>query len=240
MIRLENVSITRGTTTVLSPFGLEVGPGEAVAVIGCSASGKTAFVETIAGITPPAAGVVQHGLAASPAADRDRLRIGYAPADSTAWPVMRADEFLEMVGLAAGLTGKPLRLAVTRGLGFASCSELQDRRIDSLSDGQRKRLVLAATLLHDPDLLVLDDPMRSLDIAGRADVERVVADLALAGGSIVAALNDGQIGRCWTRVLLLSGTTLLDTREPQHRPADSWPAWSLPTLAAWRRSGQHS
>ena len=166
MILLDNVTITRGHTRVASQLRLEIGPGEAVAMIGRSAAGKTALVETIAGLLAPQSGRVE--LAA--AAGQEALRVGYAPADSAAWPVMRADEFLEMAGLAAGLVGKSLRLAVARGLGFADCDLLRDRRLDSLSDGQRKRLLVAATLLHDPDLLVWDDPMRGLDIAGRTDV----------------------------------------------------------------------
>ncbi len=236
MILLNNVTITRGPTCVASQLRLEIGPGEAVAVIGRSASGKTALVETIAGVTTPQSGRVERGMPADHAADQQALRVGYAPADSAAWPVMRADEFLEMAGLAAGLVGKPLRLAVARGLGFADCDMLRDRRLDSLSDGQRKRLLVAATLLHDPDLLVFDDPMRSLDSAGRTDVEQVVADLALAGGSVVAALNDGLIGPCWTRVLLLDNGSLLDSQDRRPQAIDSWPAWSLGPLAAWRRS----
>ena len=230
MILLDNVTITRGHTSVASQLRLEIGPGEAVAMIGRSAAGKTALVETIAGLLAPQSGRVE--LAA--AAGQEALRVGYAPADSAAWPVMRADEFLEMAGLAAGLVGKSLRLAVARGLGFADCDLLRDRRLDSLSDGQRKRLLVAATLLHDPDLLVLDDPMRGLDIAGRTDVEQVVADLTLAGGSVVAALNDAQIGPCWTRVLLLVDGSILDTGNRHQQTTDGWPVWSLEPLAALR------
>lgn len=236
MIRLENVSIRCGEIGITSRVSLEIGPGEAVAVIGRSASGKTALVKTIAGLTKPQAGRVVPRVPAGPTEDQVLLRVGFAPADSADWPVMRADEFLEMVGLSAGLTGKPLRLAVARGLGFASCETLADRRLDSLSDGQRKRLLLAAPLLHDPDLLVLDDPMRCLDMDGRTDVEQVVTDLALAGGSVIAALNDGLIGHCWTRVILIEDGRLFDTKAVGDQPADCWPSWSLDPLAAWRRA----
>lgn len=239
MIQLDHVTITRGTTTVASQLCLEIAPGEAVAVIGQTASGKTAFVEAIAGVTMPTTGQLHRGLPAGHSVDHSQLRIGYAPADAAAWPVMRTDEFLEMVGLNAGLVGKPLRLAVTRGLSFAGCNAVGDRRLDSLSDGQRKQLLLAATLLHDPDLLVCDDPMRCLDRAAQTHMEQVVTDLALAGGTVVASLNDARIGCCWTRVLLLDDGSLLDTQDLRHQAADSWPAWSLEPLAAWRRSVAH-
>ena len=78
--------------------------------------------------------------------------------------------------------------------------------------------------------------MRGLDIAGRTDVEQVVADLTLAGGSVVAALNDAQIGPCWTRVLLLVDGSILDTGNRHQQTTDGWPVWSLEPLAAWRRA----
>lgn len=236
MIRLVDVSIVRGTTLVASPFSLEIGPGEAVAVLGRTASGKTSLVETIAGILAPTTGHVQRGDAAESTRGQRPFRVGYAPAEAVTWPVMRMDEFLETIGLSAGLVGKPLRLAVDRGLAFAHGDALRDARLDRLSDGQRKRLLLAASLLHDPDILVLDDPLRSLDPTGGADLERVVEDLSLAGGSVVASLNDGRVGSCWTRILILEEGVLFDSRATPRQPSDSWPAWSRACLADWRRT----
>lgn len=238
MIRLDAVRIHHKGAQDVPPLTLEIGHGEAVALISRTGHGKTMLLETIAGLRPPASGRVLRGdpAAASP---HHLPRIGYAPADAAAWPVMRADEFLETVGLSAGLTGKPLRLAVTRGLTFAHLGQNCDYRIDRLSDGQRKRLLLAATLLHDPDLLVLDDPLRSLDAPGRADVEQVIADLALAGGTIVAALNDGVIGTCWSRVLLLEHGRVFDSKRGLPHADSAWPTWSVAPLAAWQHRLNH-
>jgi ABC-type multidrug transport system ATPase subunit len=245
MIRLTDVSIVRGSTLVASPFTLAVGPGESVAVLGRTGSGKTSLIEVIAGVLTPTTGRAERGEPVAATAHQPQpnsatghrpLRIGYAPAEAVAWPVMRMDEFLEMVGLAAGLVGKPLRLAVDRGLAFADSVDLRQCRLDRLSDGQRKRLLLAAALLHDPDLLVLDDPLRSLDLLGGGDVERVVEDLALAGGCVVAALNDGRVGACWSRVLVLDQGLLFDTAAVQGHPLDSWPTWSRDCLASWRQA----
>lgn len=237
MIRLDEVSIGHGEHLVAPPLTLEIGHGEAVALISRTGHGKTTLLEAIAGIRPATSGRVLRG---NPAAMQQHPpRIGYAPADAAAWPVLRADEFLETVGLSAGLAGKPLRLAVTRGLTFAHLEQNCDHRIDRLSDGQRKRLLLAATLLHDPDLLILDDPLRSLDAPGRAEVEQVIADLALAGGTIVAALNDGVIGPCWSRVLLLEHGRVFDSKRGLPHADNVWPAWSAAPLAAWRHRLNH-
>lgn len=235
MIRLDAVRIHQADGPATPPLTLEIGHGEAVALISRTGQGKTTLLATIAGLRPPFTGRVLRGdHGAGPG--HHTPRVGYAPADAAAWPVMRADEFLETVGLSAGLAGKPLRLAVTRGLTFAHLEQRNDHRIDRLSDGQRKRLLLAATLLHDPDLLILDDPLRSLDATGRTEVEQVIADLALAGGTIVAALNDGIIGSCWSRVLLLERGRLLDSKRDLPHDGQAWPAWSIAPLAAWQRT----
>lgn len=236
MIRLEQLTVARGGRRIVAGLTLEIVAGESVALIGASASGKTTLLETIAGLTRPLEGVVRLGESIIGPAGPQTPRVGFAAAAGTAWPVMRADEFLEMAARSVGLTGKPLRLAVERGLGFAQCGAFRDHRLDRLSDGQQKRLMLAAALVHDPDLLVADDPCRSLDPEGREAVEQVVTDLALAGGVILAAINDASLGACWSRVLLLQDGRLLDTGGRQPTADSLWPAWSLAPLAAWRRS----
>jgi ABC-type multidrug transport system ATPase subunit len=235
MIRLEDVTVARGGRCIVERLTLEIEAGEAVAVIGASASGKTALLETVAGVARPQHGSVRLGASATGATGSPPPRVGFAASAGTAWPVIRADEFLEMAARAAGLTGKPLRLAVERGLGFARCEAFRDQRLDRFSDGQQKRLMLAASLVHDPDLLVADDPCRSLDPVGRQAVEQVVTDMALAGGTILAAINDAAVGSCWSRLLLLHAGGLLDTGGRQPTPDSLWPAWSLAPLAAWRR-----
>lgn len=235
MIRLEQLTVAHGGRRIVEGLSLEIVAGESVALIGASASGKTTLLETIAGLAAPLEGVIRLGESIGPAGTQS-LRVGFAAAAGTAWPVMRADEFLEMAARSVGLTGKPLRLAVERGLAFARCGGFRDHRLERLSDSQQKRLMLAAALVHDPDLLVADDPCRSLDPEGREAVEQVVTDLALAGGAILAAINDASLGACWSRVLLLHDGRLLDTGGRQPTADSLWPAWSLASLAAWRRS----
>jgi ABC-2 type transport system ATP-binding protein len=236
MILLNDVTLVRSGKIVLEQTSLQIAAGEAVAVIGQTACGKTSLIAAMAGVLKPASGLVKRMRTGADSADRAPLRIGYAPGDPTEWPVMRADEFLEMVAVSAGLAGKPLRLAVQRGLAFAECTDICDHRLERLSDGQRKRLLLAGTLVHDPDVLLLDDPMRSLDAPGRTTLQEVIADLTLAGGTVVAALNDAVIGSCWSRVLLLGDGAILDTQASDPLVSDAWPDWSVPPLQAWRRA----
>lgn len=215
MIRVEGLTVVRAGERVLEGISFEPRPGDTIALLGRSGSGKSALLLAAAGGLPASAGriVVEPG-----------TRVGYVPALLAAWPVVRADEFLEFGGIAAGLSGKPLHGAVTRGLSMAGLADRPDIRIDALSDGCRKRLLLSRALIDDPDLLLLDDPFVSLDPAGRRQVERLVGDAGLAGRIVIAAVNAASIASCWSRVLVLEdGRLARDISVP--RNVEDLPAW---------------
>ena len=215
MIRVEGLTVVRAGERVLEGVSFEARPGDTIALLGRSGSGKSAVLLAAAGGLRASAGrvVVEPG-----------TRVGYVPAVLAAWPVVRADEFLEFGGIASGLSGKPLHGAVARGLSMAGLSDRPDIRIDALSDGHRKRLLVARALIDDPDLLLLDDPFASLDPAGRRQIERLVGDAGLAGRTVIAAVNDAHLASCWSRACLLdAGRLARDVPVP--RNVDDLPSW---------------
>lgn len=215
MIRVEGLTVVRAGERVLEEVSFEARPGDTIALLGRSGSGKSSLLLAAAGGLPASAGriVVEPG-----------TRFGYVPAVLAAWPVVRADEFLEFGGIAAGLSGKPLHGAVARGLSMAGLADRPGIRIDALSDGYRKRLLLSRALVDDPDLLLLDDPFVSLDPAGRRQVERLVGDAGLAGRTVIAAVNAASIASCWSRALLIdAGRLIRDVPVP--RSVDELAAW---------------
>jgi len=227
MIKLEGLGVRNRDGPLLEAASLTINAGEAVALLGLSGSGKSLLLEVIAGNLPPAAGRVVLG-----STGQEPPRVGYAGALPAAWPVIRCDEFLELVARPRGLAGQPLREAIRRGLDFAGCGHRRDERIDRLPDGRRKQLLIASAMLHDPEILLLDNPFALLDAPGREDVSRAIADFTLAGGVVLATADGGGIENCFGRAILLEAGGLLDTSA---QGAADWPEWSRSLLADWHR-----
>jgi heme-transporting ATPase len=171
---------------VFSGLDLALGPG-AHALTGHNGSGKSTLLRLLAGAQAPAAGRVtiagldlaRDGLAA-------RRQLSYAPDDNPAYPFMRGRELLTMVAAAKGVALGPV---VDRLLAAFALSAQLDQRVDGLSLGTQKKLLLAAAWIGAPRVILLDEPSNGLDLAARdALVERIRLDAAQA--AILLATHD--------------------------------------------------
>jgi ABC-type branched-subunit amino acid transport system ATPase component len=204
MIRLDRATVERSGRIVVDGISLAVPPGEALAVIGRSGAGKTSLLAALAGTLALHSGEITidgRCVRREPAAVA-RL-VGYAPARLPAWPGIRPREFLELFATAAGLRGKPLRVAVDKALAMAGLDATGTDRLDTLCDGHAKRLLLARALVHDPQVLILDDPFGGLDPLERRDIERLVDDAHLMGRTVVAAVDDARLPGCFTHLAVM-------------------------------------
>ena len=204
MIQFDRTTIRLGNVKVVESLTLDVTAGEPLALIGRTGSGKSTLLAALATAIPLAGGEISvdgHPVSRDPAAVR-RL-IGYVPASLPAWPSARIDEFLDLFAAASGLSGRPRRLAVERAITFAGLAAAGTKRVDSLSEGGMKRLLVARGLLHDPRVLVLDDPFAGLDPAGRTDLEQLIADTAIMGRTVIAAIADAAVPECFQRLAVL-------------------------------------
>jgi len=163
LIRVEGVSVRFGQFVALEDVALSVGSGEIVTLIGPNGSGKTTLVRTVLGLLRPKSGGVWR---------RQGLRVGYMPQHFRVDPVlpMTVARFL---GLGTGADAGARR-AVLSEVGIP---ETMAQPVYALSGGQLRRLLLARTLVRDPELLVLDEPVQGVDLAGQHDLYRLIADL---------------------------------------------------------------
>ena len=211
---IDQATLQRGRRTVLTDLTLAVPPGRSLALIGATGSGKSSLLAGLATVLPLHAGDIRldgHSVRTDPAAVRQRL--GFVPAGISAWPHARADEFLELFGVEAGLRGKPLRTAVGKGLALAGIAE-PGTPLDSLPAGQTQRLLVARGLLHDPQVLLLDAPFAGLDPRERRDLEQVITDMQLGGRIVVAAIDYAAVPTCFTHLAVLAAGRLVS-----HGPA---------------------
>jgi len=202
MIEFDHASVVRGGRSVVADVSFTVAPGQAVAVLGRSDAGKSSLLEALATSLPLSAGDIRvDGHSVRTAADAVRTRLGYVPAVVPAWPRARADEWLELFAIEAGLRGKPMRQAVTQGLEMAGIAA--GMPLDALSAGAAKRLLFARSLLHAPEIIVADDPFGPLDPDASRFIEDLFVDFHLGGRAVVAAVNAATVPSCFTHLAVL-------------------------------------
>jgi ABC-type multidrug transport system ATPase subunit len=190
---LRNVHKSFGARSVLAGVDLTVDSGTLVSITGPNGAGKTTLLRLAAGLLAPDSGsIAVCGLDSERDGGAYRSRIGLLSAgDRGLYPRLTVARNLEFAARLGMLARPRLGPAVEEAIDGFGLGELAARRVDRLSTGQRQRVRLAATLIHDPALVLLDEPANSLDDAGIATLEEALADVALRGGAVVSCVPSG-------------------------------------------------
>lgn len=224
-----------GSVTALDDLSFEVPSGQVVGFLGPNGAGKTTTMRAIFGLTDLEAGVVRwDGVPVDQAA---RRRFGYMPEERGLYPGMRVGEQLEYLGRLHGLSTGDAVKATQVWLERLEIADRWDSKVETLSHGNQQRVQLAAALLHQPELLVLDEPLSGLDPSGIDAIGRVLVDQARAGGCVVFSSHQlDQVEDLCERVTIIdhgrlvvsgtvdelatSGARRLVVRIDGHRSAD--------------------
>lgn len=225
MIRCERATVERDGLVSCESVSLAVAPGHATALVGPSGAGKSSLLAAVATALPLHAGeILVDGRSVRREGDAVRKVVGYVPARMPPWPGLRAAEFLELFADAAGLRGAAIDAAVERALGTAGLAGKGQMQVDALAEGEAKRLLVARALIHDPAVLLFDDPFGGLDPAGRRDVERLVSDAHLMGRTVLAAIGDADVPGCFTHLAVLREGRIVAAgpADPAAFPGRTW------------------
>lgn len=205
----------RGGKSVLDGIDLEVSPGQVVGLLGPSGSGKTTLLRAIVGVQANVSGEVQAlGLPAGSSALR--RRIGYATQAASIYLDLTVMQNLRHFAALAGLRGTAARKAAHEAVDAVGLGAQAGQRAGTLSGGERSRTSLAATLVGDPELLVLDEPTVGLDPVLRRDLWNLFHRLARQGRTLLVSSHVmDEATRCDRLVLLRQGAILADTTPPE-------------------------
>jgi len=172
-----------GPAVALDGLSFTVEPGRMFGFLGPNGAGKTTAMRIVMGIEPPDAGTVCWG--GRPLTHADRLAFGYMPEQRGLYPKMRVRDQLVYLARLHGLTAGQATAAGDRWLRRLGIGAWAFERVEALSHGNQQRVQLAAALVHDPQVLVLDEPFSGLDPRGIADMTGVLRELTHAGATVV-------------------------------------------------------
>jgi ABC-2 type transport system ATP-binding protein len=182
VIRVDGVSRWFGSVVAVSEISFDVMPG-ITGLLGPNGAGKTTLLRMMTGLAATSSGSVS--VLGQPVRDNPPLyrRLGVMSEHETVYGFMTGRQFVRMMGTLRGVTG--LEPAVDRAIALVDLAEAQHRSMDTYSRGMRQRMRLAATLVHDPEILILDEPLNGADPRQRVHFQHLLRKLAAEGRTIV-------------------------------------------------------
>ena len=179
LLELEGLRRTFGSITALDGLTFTVPSGVVVGFLGPNGAGKTTTMRAIFGLTDLDAGVVRWN--GSTIGQAERRRFGYMPEERGLYPGMLVGEQIEYLGCLHGLSPHDAAARTQSWLERLNIADRAKSKVEALSHGNQQRVQLAAALVHDPELLVLDEPLAGLDPAGIDAIGEVLVEQARAG-----------------------------------------------------------
>ena len=212
-IAIDRVSRWFGGVVAVSEVTLAVGPG-VTALLGPNGAGKTTLLRTIAGLVAPSEGTARvfgEPVRGNPAIYR---RIGYMPEHESVYDFLTGRQFVELSARLQRLDDP--RAAVARAIATVDLTAAQDRAMRGYSRGMRQRMRLAATLVHDPPLLLLDEPLSGTDPVQRLHLRDVIRSLAAAGRTVLVSSHIlEEVEELADSIHLMVGGKLAASGEPR-------------------------
>jgi ABC-2 type transport system ATP-binding protein len=216
MIRIENLVKTFGAKRAVDGVSFSVERGEVLGFLGPNGAGKSTTMRMVTGFMPPTAGRVTiggHDVAESPL-DAKRL-IGYLPENAASYPDMTVKGFLEFAAELRGLNGSQKKQAVGRVVERCFLQGVLRQSIDTLSKGYKHRTCLAQALIHDPEVLIMDEPTDGLDPNQKHEVRNLIRDLGRTKAIVFSTHILEEVDAACTRAIIIDRGRIVANGTPE-------------------------
>ena len=188
MIEVRDLKVDYGDTVAVENLSFTAKAGEVYGLIGPNGAGKTTTIKAIATLLEPTYGeILVNGVSALHEPEKVRGMLGYMPDFPPVYDDLRVDEFVQLFAAAYGLPTDKRRSEVERCLEITDLGDKRDALCKTLSRGMKQRALLAKTLVHDPPVLLLDEPAANLDPKARIKLRNLLKELAANGKTILVS-----------------------------------------------------
>ena len=215
MIVVDALSKQFGQFQAVDEISFEVQRGEVVGFLGPNGAGKSTTMKMLTCYLPPTSGNAEvNGFSINSQRLQVQEQIGYLPESAPSYNEMQVEEFLSFIGEVRGYTGSELRRRVARVLELTSLQEARKQIIDTLSKGFRQRTCLAQALIHDPPVLILDEPTDGLDPNQKHEVRELIRRMSEERTILVSTHILEEVEAVCTRALIISEGRLVGLGTP--------------------------
>jgi ABC-2 type transport system ATP-binding protein len=188
MIELRRLHRYFGSTRAVDDVSFDVPRGTVFGYIGPNGAGKTTSMRILATLDLPSYGdAMIDGFSVINDPDRVRRRLGFMPDYFGTYPNVNCVEYLDFFARAYGLVGRQRHRAIRRTMAFTGLDKLAEKPIRGLSKGMKQRLCLGRAMIHDPSVLILDEPAAGLDPRARIELREMIHQLAADGKTILVS-----------------------------------------------------
>lgn len=210
MIEVQSLSRTYGAHRAVDDVSFTIGQHQVVGFLGLNGAGKTTTLKLIAGLLSPSAGTVRvDGVDIADAPVSFRKRIGFLPETPPLYTEMTVSDFLRYVGRLRGVSASEVEARLPDVIGRCQLRGQEDRVIDELSHGYRKRVGIASAIIHKPSLVILDEPISGLDPVQIVEMREVIKALGHDCTVLVSSHILSEISQTCSRILVFADGRLV-------------------------------
>lgn len=225
MIELDQLTKAFGTHTVVDGLSFTVPRGEVLGFLGPNGAGKSTTMKMLTGYLNPTSGaarVAGFDIQKDPVSVKSR--VGYLPEGAPVWPDMTPKGFLNFIASVRGFRSGEADAAIARAADAANLKDVMNQPIGTLSKGFKRRVGLAQALLHDPDVLILDEPTDGLDPNQKQEVRNLIQVIAAEKAIVISTHILEEVEAICSRAIIIANGRIvadatpeaLEARSPRH------------------------